>query len=160
MAHANCHPSRFEKAGMSGIARENVPNPVMLSRPTKMSAPTPAASRPGTRTTPSRGPPSPAISIRRKAPRIGEPSNVLTAAKLPAAPMTTLACAGASFLTRWTTSTARPLPIAMSGASGPSTTPLDKVTNEAMTMPGSMSADGAPSDLNPSAGSWPPVPGR
>ena len=38
------------------------------------------------------GPPSPAASINKKAPTMGEPNSVLIAAKLPAAPMTTLAC--------------------------------------------------------------------
>ena len=41
----------------------------------------PAASRPGTSTKPSNGPPNPDASMRRKAPAIGEPSRVLTAAK-------------------------------------------------------------------------------
>ena len=78
-----------------------------------MSEPTPAASRPGTSTTPSIGPPIPATSIIRNAPGSGDPSSVLMAAKLPAAPITVLACAGASFLTRCTARTPRPLPIAM-----------------------------------------------
>ena len=51
----------------------------------------PAASRPGRNTTPIIGPAIPATSISRKAPTIGEPSRVLMAAKLPAAPMTTVA---------------------------------------------------------------------
>ena len=61
----------------------------------------PAASRPGTSTTPSIGPPSPAASISRNAPTSGEPRSVLIAAKLPAAPITATAFAGASFLRRW-----------------------------------------------------------
>ena len=56
-----------------------------------MSEPTPAASRPGTSTTPSIAPPSPATSISRNAPTMGDPSSVLIAAKLPAAPITMLA---------------------------------------------------------------------
>jgi len=61
--------------------------------------------------------------IKRNAPTNGDPSSVLMAAKLPAAPMTTLAICGASFFKRWTASTPSPLPMAMRGASGPSTTP-------------------------------------
>ena len=74
--------------GMSGMASENVPKPVRPSRPTKMSEPTPAASRPGTSTTPSIGPPIPDTSMSRNAPASGEPRRVLIAAKLPAAPIT------------------------------------------------------------------------
>ena len=62
-----------------------------------MSEPTPAASSPGTRTTPSSAPPRPAASISRNAPTIGEPSSVEIAAKLPATPTTTAAIGGASF---------------------------------------------------------------
>ena len=76
---------------MFGTASENVPKPVHASSPTKMSEPTPAASRPGTSTTPSMGPPSPDTSIIRNAPTIGDPNSVLMAAKLPAAPITMLA---------------------------------------------------------------------
>ena len=122
--------------------------------------PTPAASRPGTSITPSSGPPKPATSIRRNAPTRGEPRRVLMAAKLPAAPMTTVACAGASFLTRCTMSTASPPPIAMRGASGPRTAPRQRVRSAAMTMPGNISVVGAGLDLKPSAGECPPVPGR
>ena len=63
------------------MAREKVPEPVNESRPTKTSVPTPAARRPGTRTSPSIGPPRPAASINRKAPAIGDPNSVLIAAK-------------------------------------------------------------------------------
>ena len=53
-----------------------------------MSEPTPAASRPGTSTSPSMAPPIPDASISRKAPSNGEPNSVLIAAKLPAAATT------------------------------------------------------------------------
>jgi hypothetical protein len=47
------------------------------------------------------------------------------------------------------------------GASGPSTTPRLKVAKAANTMPGSSTGEGGPSPvLNPSAGEWPPLPGR
>ena len=45
--------------------------------------------------------------------------------------------AGASRLTSRTVKTPRPLPIAISGASGPSTTPSQSVANDARTIPGS-----------------------
>ena len=90
-AQRNSAPSGVPKGGMLGTASENVPKPVQASSPTKMSEPTPAASRPGTSTTPSKGPPSPDTSIMRNAPTMGDPNSVLIAAKLPAAPITMLA---------------------------------------------------------------------
>ena len=125
-----------------------------------MSDPMPAASKPGTRTTPMSGPPSPAASMSRKAPTIGDPSSVAMAAKLPAAPMTTTAIAGASFLTRCTASTPSPPPMAMSGASGPSTAPRQRVASEATMIPGRSAGSTPPAALKPSAGLWPPVPCR
>ena len=53
-----------------------------------------------------------------------------------------------------------PLPMAMSGASGPSTAPQLRVTKAAMMMPGSSTGGTGPEALNPSAGACPPVPGR
>ena len=151
-AQRNSAPSGGPTGGMLGTASENVPKPVQASSPTKMSEPTPAASRPGTSTTPSKAPPSPDTSIIRNAPTMGDPSSVLMAAKLPAAPITMLARAGASRLIRCTASTPRPLPMAISGASGPSTAPRLSVAKAAMTMPGSSIGGTGPDDLNPSAG--------
>ena len=82
------------------------------------------------------------------------------AAKLPAEAITTAAMGGASFLTRWTASAPSPPPMAISGASGPRTTPRLRVAREARITPGSSAAVGAPPALNPSAGLWPAVPGR
>ena len=90
---------------------------------------------------------------------IGEPRSVLIAAKLPAAPITTLAVA-ASRLIRCTARMPMPLPMAISGASGPSTAPKLRVANAAMMMPGSSIGGTGPDGLNPSAGLCPPVPGR
>ena len=147
--------------GMSGIESENLPNPVRLSRPMKMSAPIPAASRPGTSTTPIIAPPIPEASINRNAPASGDPPmRVLIAAKLAAAATINTPCFGASFLMKCIASTPSPLPIAISGASGPSTAPRLSVANEAMMMPGRSIGLTAPAALNPSAGSWPAVPGR
>ena len=109
-----------------------------------MSVPTPAASRPGTSTTPSIGPPSPAVSSSRKAPRSGEPSSELIAAKLPAAAITVAARSGASRAARRTASTPSPLPIRISGASGPSTTPKLSVARAASKTPGSSTGGSAP----------------
>ena len=132
----------------------------MASRPRKISDPTPAASSPGTSTTPSIGPPSPAASSSRNAPRSGDPNSVLTAAKLPAVAITAVACAGASRAARRTASAPSPLPIAISGASGPSTAPNESVASAARKTPGSSIGGSGPPTWNPSAGEWPPVPGR
>ena len=159
-AHRNSPTVGDPTWGMEDTVRENAPNPVKLLSPTKISEPTPAARRPGTRTISIVGPPSPAISMRRKAPTSGEPRRVAMAAKLPAAPITTAAMGGASRLTRCMARTPSPLPMAISGASGPSTTPRLSVANAAATTPKiSMGCTGPP-DLKPSEGSWPPVPGR
>ena len=86
---------------------------------------------------------------------------MLTAAKLPAAPITITAVSGASRLSRCTASTPSPLPIAISGASGPSTTPRLSVTNDASDDARQLDREhGAPPALKPSAGLCPPVPGR
>ena len=83
----------------------------------------------------------PAASMIRKAPSSGEPSRVLIAAKLPADAMIVSAIGGASFFTRCTVSAARPPPIAISGASGPSTAPRLSVASAARTMPGQLPVD-------------------
>jgi predicted methyltransferase len=112
-------------------ASEKSPRPVKESKPTKTSAPMPDASRPGNATRLSVAPPIPAASMIRNAPRMGEPSSVLTAAKLPADAMMVRAIGGASFFTRCTASAARPPPIAIKGASGPSTAPRHSVLSAA-----------------------------
>ena len=159
-AHRNSAMVGEVKEGMSGMLSPNVPSPVQLSSPTKMRAPIPAASRPGSMTTPIIPPPMPAASISRNAPTSGEPRSVLMAAKLPAAPITITAISGASVLSSWIASTPSPLPIAISGASGPSTMPRLRVAKDAMMMPGRSIGRVAPPALNPSAGLCPPVPGR
>ena len=99
--------------------------------------------------------------MSRKAPANGLPSSVLMAAKLPAPAMTTVAIGGASLFTKWTVSAPSPPPMAMSGASGPSTAPRASVAMEARATPGIlMGSGGPPPTLNPSAGECPPRPGR
>jgi len=160
IAHRNSSTLGVPKCGIGDTAKEKVPKPTHELSPMKIKDPTPAASSPGTSTMLKRPPPSPATSISRKAPTIGDPRTTLMAAKLPAAPMTTLAIAGASRLTSRTARTPRPLPIAISGASGPSTAPRQSVASAATRMPGSWTAGITPAGLNPSAGECPPVPGR
>ena len=140
---------------------ENVPSPVQLSRPTNTSAPMPEASSPGRATRLRVAPPIPATSMIRKAPRMGDPSRVLIAAKLPADAITVWAIGGASFLTRRTVRAASPPPRAISGASGPSTAPRLRALRAARPTPASSDPFGAPAPAwKPKAGEWPPLPGR
>ena len=89
----------------------------------------------------------------RNAPSTGEPSRVLIAAKLPADAMIVRAIGGASFFTRCTASAPRPPPIAINGASGPSTAPRLSVVSAARMMPtSSRPLGGPPPVLNPKAG--------
>ena len=108
------------------------------SSPTKISVPMPAASSPGTqhhaehrrrRARRSRG-----AGTRRAS---GEPSSELIAAKLPAAAITAVARSRRVAEARRIASAPRPLPIRISGASGPSTAPRLSVAREASTTPGS-----------------------
>lgn len=161
MAHANSATVGVGAVGRAGTTRENVPRPVHESRPTKISAPTPAATRPGTSTSPIVGPATPAASISRKAAISGDPMRVLMAAKLPAAPTTATACAGTSRGSSRVTTTPSPPPRAMSGASGPITAPSASPARAAKKMPGSSDGGGEPWPASrPSAGDSPPVPGR
>src|SRR5829696_2930682 len=147
--------------GRSGNASEKVPRPLHLSRPTNTSAPMPEASRPGSATRLRVMPPIPATSMIRNAPSTGDPSSVLIAAKLPADAMIVMAIGGASFFTKCTVNAASPPPIAISGASGPSTAPRLSVVNAARMRPGSSAWEGGPPPVvNPKAGEWPPLPGR
>ena len=134
MAQRNIAPVGWLKWGSPGMDREKLPNPVSESRPMKMRVPIPAANRPGTRTRPRTGPPSPDASINKKAPTMGEPSRALMAAKLPAEAITRAAVGGASFLARCTARAPSP-PMAISGASGPRTTPRARVASAARNTP-------------------------
>jgi hypothetical protein len=97
----------------------------------------------------------------RNAPSTGEPSNVLTAAKLPAEARIVTAIGAASFLARRTASAPNPAPIAINGASGPRTAPRLSAAIAARAMPGRSRPTGAPPPAwNPKAGEWPPFPGR
>ena len=66
---------------------------------------------------------------------------MLIAAKLPADAMTVSAIGGASFLTRRTVRAARPPPMAMSGASGPSTAPRLSVASDGEDDAGQVAVD-------------------
>jgi hypothetical protein len=159
-AHAKLANVGDSAGGTECRTSEKVPRPVHWPRPTKTNAPMPEASRPGNITRLSVIPPIPAISMIRKAASTGEPSSVLIAAKLPADAMIITAIGGASFFARRTVNAASPAPIAISGASGPSTAPRPSVVNAASAMPGSSRpVNGAPPVLKPNAGEWPPLPG-
>ncbi len=159
-AQPNSATVTWPKCGSPGIASENVPSPVQLSRPMKMSVPMPADSRPGNSVSTSIGPPSPDASISRKAPARGFPSRVLMPAKLPEAASTRVACSGRFRRVSRMASTARPPPIRIDGISGPRTMPKTKVASAARMTPGSCEGVGGPCSLKPPAGDGPPRPGR
>ena len=103
-----------------------------------MSEPVPAASRPGSSTSPSIGPPSPDASLSRNAPVMGDPSSVAMAVKLPALASTLTPWAGTfRRLAARVASTARPPPMAISGISVPCTAPETRVASAAKMTPGS-----------------------
>ena len=104
-------------------------------------------------------PPSPLASITSTAATIGDPKITEMAAKLPAAAMISKSCGGASRLASLTENIASEPPIAISGASGPSTTPRPSVAKAASVIPGSI-AGSFPPICSPCAGTCPPAPGR
>ena len=85
MAYPNWTMSGCANGGTSGSANVGTPRPVSESSPTNTKKPIPEASSPGSSTIPRVAPPSPADSINKKAPRMGEPNRALIAAKLPLA---------------------------------------------------------------------------
>ena len=136
-------------------------SPLQSANPMNTSEPIPAASRPGSRSSVAVAPPSPTASMMITAPMIGEPKIVEMAAKLPAAASSPTTCWGASFLRTWTAKTTRPMPRAISGDSGPSTSPRPRVASAASRMPGTSRGSTTPPPVfRPSAGTWPPPPGR
>ena len=161
MAHRNSATVGVPNVGMSGTASEKVPKPVRLSRPTKISEPMPAASRPGTSITPSMGPPSPATSISRNAAGQRRPEQRADRGE---------AAGGADHgdglsrrvpLQQVDRQHAEPAADrdqrrlgAQHGAQ------RQRRERGERSMPGSSPGSVAPDALNPSAGSWPPVPGR
>ena len=114
---------------------------------------------PGIRISGRVAPPRPLASITSTAATIGEPKITEIAAKLPAAAMIRSSCGGASRLASLTESIASAAPMAMSGASGPSTAPRPRVATAASTMPGNI-AGSFPPTWSPCAGTCPPLPGR
>ena len=133
--------------------------PVQFAMPRNTSEPTPPAISPGIRISGSIAPPSPLASMTRIAATMGEPKMTEIAAKLPAAAMMRSNCGGASRFASFTENVASPAPIAMSGASGPSTRPRPRVANAARAMPGTMFGS-LPPIWSPLAGTCPPLPGR
>ena len=113
-------------------------SPLQSAMPMKINDPIPAAIRPGMRMSGSVAPPSPEASMITIAAMIGEPKTTEIAANAPAAPSTSNDCGGASRLASRTVKTATPLPMAMSGASGPSTRPRPSVASAASATPGTM----------------------
>ena len=122
--------------GNAVSARALVLSPVQFPMPMNTSEPIPPASRPGSSTTGSIAPPRPVASMMTTAPITGEPKIVEIAAKLPAAAINPTAWSGASLLTTRIDRVPRPAPSAISGASGPSTSPRPRVASAASITPG------------------------
>ncbi len=104
--------------------------------PIETSEPIPAASSPGISSSFCRAPPIPVASIRTIAAISGEPKTIDTAEKIPQAATSVTMSAGASLRSRRIPSTPRPAPSAISGASGPSTSPSPIVASAASMTPG------------------------
>src|SRR5262245_64439001 len=93
------HPGPPKGGSGNGLSCQAlVLNPDEDQRPMKTSEPTPADTRPGSKTSGTTAPPRPVASMMTTAPITGEPKIVEIAAKLPAAAIKPSACCGASFL--------------------------------------------------------------
>ena len=139
-------------SGRTPIEMSLVLSPVQEPMPMETSEPIPAAIRPGTRTTRSCEPPSPIASIRMIEAISGDPSRNETAAKVEeAATMSTTCCCCGSFCRRLPARMPSPPPIAISGASGPTTAPRPIEARAARTTPGIASGPSC-SVLSPFAG--------
>ena len=115
---------------------------------------------PGSRMTGKVAPPRPAASMMMTAPMTGDPKSEEMAAKLAAAAIRARTWSGVSFLDSLTARIPRPAPMAIRGASGPSTIPSPMEANAARrTLGSSIGCVGGP-PFRPSAGWWPPDPGR
>jgi hypothetical protein len=92
---------------------------------------------------------------------IGEPNTNDSAAKLPVAATTTSTCDGACLRASLIVATASPPPRAISGLSGPITSPRPIEARPARMIPGSViGCVGPPPTLRPSAAMCPPFPGN
>src|SRR5262249_5961544 len=120
--------------------------------------PMPAHKRPGSNTTFAFGFVKPVASSMRNAPTMGEPSRNATAANAPAAPTTAITWSGA--FRNHNPIAASPLPSATSGPSGPTPAPKHREASAASRTPGMSAGLGGAPALTPSAGEWPPFPGR
>ena len=160
IAQTNSPTVGVVNVGMSGTDSENVPNPVELVEADEDEGAYSGREQTWNQHDPQHRPTHPDASMSRNAPASGEPRSVLIAAKLAAAAITMTACWGHPSSGAVWRGHPCPLPIAMSGASGPRTTPRLRVAKDAMMMPGRSIGRTGPVVLNPSAGSWPAVPGR
>ena len=126
----------------------------------KTREPIPAANSPGSRMTGRVAPPRPAASMMITAPTIGEPKREDIAAKLAAAAIRATTWSGASLRADRTAKIPRAPASAISGASGPRTIPNPIEASDASRTPGSSRGWVGGPALSPSAGLWPPLPGR
>lgn len=133
-------------------------NPVQRPKPVNTSAPTPLDRSAGSMTANSCGPPTPATSMSITAAISGFPKMTATAAAAPAAPRSAVLWAVAGARARFLKSRARPVPRAISGASGPRVAPRGRLSTAARITPGRALGE-TPPMCRPPAGMWPPPPG-
>ena len=91
---------------------------------------------------------------------MGEAKSSEIAAKAPAAAITSKAWSGTGLRASEIEATAIPEPRAISGASGPTTVPRPIEARPASATPGTVIGLIGPLACRPSAGRWPPFPGR
>ncbi len=156
--HRKSPASGRPTGGSEGSDRAPMLSPVQCPKPMKTRAPIPLASRHGSSRTTSWGPASPAASIIITAATSGLPKMVEIAAVDPAAPSTAPSLGSAARLAALTVISAKALPMAISGASGPRTVPSGRQASAARTTPGSSRGRvGGPP--RPFTGRCPPRPG-
>lgn len=143
----------------SGMASAPISRPDHRPSPVKSRPPTPLDSRHGSTTNINWGRASPSTSRKITAATSGLPKIAEIAAADPAAARIVALLGSVDRRVRRMASRASPLPIAISGASGPTTAPPTRLATAAITTPGTSTGRVAPAPT-PSTGGWPARPGR
>ena len=159
IAQPNSRRSGGRRAAGPGSSARTSRSPVSESRPRKISDADAGGQQPGHQHEPEHRAAEPDASSSRNAPSSGEPSSELIAAKLPAAAITAAAVGGRVARREAHGQHAEPAAHRISGASGPSTAPKPAWRARRAPRRGARSGQ-RPAALKPSAGEWPPVPGR
>lgn len=145
--------------GQSGDCREGTAMPVHCPSPVKIKAESPAEATHGSRTSSTCEPARPTTSSMRTAATSGLPKTVAIAAADPATASKVKPCGEERSFDRPSASRTSPLPSAVSGDSGPSTTPRASPPSAARTTAGRKAAGVVPPP-SPFTGRCPPRPGK